>query len=56
MNRFTAGLIAGSVAAAVGIGFMVFDKDTKDKITAKDRKAVRKAENAMDEFAENYLK
>ena len=56
MNRFATGLIAGSIATAVGIGFMIFDKDTKAKITAKGRKAVRKAENAMDDFAEHYLK
>ena len=56
MNRFAAGLIAGSIATAVGIGFMIFDKETKDKITSKGRKAVRRAEDAMDSFSENYLK
>ena len=56
MNRFAAGLIAGSIVTALGVGMIIFDKDTKDKITSKGRKAVRRAEDAMDSFTENYLK
>lgn len=56
MNRFATGLIAGSIATAVGIGFILFDKDTKAKITESGRRAVKKAGNAMDDFADNYLK
>ena len=56
MNRFATGLIAGGIAVAIGIGFVLSDKETKAKISETGRKAVRKAEEAMDEFAENYLK
>lgn len=48
MHRFTTGMIAGSVLAAVGIGYMMKDQRACKKIVKKGKKIVSRAENMVD--------
>ncbi len=52
MKSFTTGLIAGSIAAAAGMGYLLNDKKTQRKIMKTGKKMAYKAENLMGDIAD----
>ncbi|HIT73026.1 MAG TPA: YtxH domain-containing protein [Candidatus Fimicola cottocaccae] len=52
MKSFTTGLIAGSMAAVAGMGYLLSDKKTQKKMMNTGKKMVYKAENLMGDIAD----
>lgn len=53
MHRFTTGMIAGSVLAVVGIGYMMKDQRACKQIVKKGKKLVSRAENMVDDIVDD---
>lgn len=52
MNRFTTGLIAGSVLGAAGMVMMANDKKGRRRMMRDGRKFVSKASNVVEDIAQ----
>lgn len=49
MHKFTTGFLAGSLIAAVGVGYCMSDANTRKKIMKNGKKMASKAENLMED-------
>ena len=52
--NFTAGLIAGSIVAAIGVGMLMSDNKTRKKVVKGSRKAMRKTENIISDVSDMF--
>ncbi len=52
MKAFTTGLIAGSIAAAAGMGYLLNDKKAQRKIVKNGKKMAYKAEDIIGNIAD----
>ena len=50
MNRFTTGMIVGSIVGAVGVMMKDTDKKSRRKMLKSSKKAMRKASAIMDDI------
>ncbi len=50
MNRFTTGVLIGGVMTAAGVGYMLRDKRTCQKVVKKGKKMAVKAEELIDDM------
>ena len=55
MNKFATGMLLGGAAAAAGIGYMMKDKRTYQKLAKKGKKMVVKAEEAIDDMMDGMM-
>lgn len=55
MNKFTTGMLVGSAAAIMGVGYLMQDKKTYRKMMKKGKKMAVKAEEVMDDMIDNML-
>lgn len=54
MNKFATGLLAGSVVAALGVGYAMNDKKTKKQVMRQGKKIVSKAGHVVDEMTDMF--
>jgi len=47
MNRFTSGVLAGGVLAAVGVSWLMSDNKTRRRMIKGHRRAMRKTEDLL---------
>ncbi|MGN0135503.1 hypothetical protein [Anaerotignum sp.] len=55
MNKFTTGMLIGGAMTMAGIGYMMKDKRTYQKVAKKGKKMVVKAEEAIDDMMDNIM-
>lgn len=55
MNKFTSGVVAGTILAAAGIGYVMNDRKAKRKVMQKGRKFASRASNMLDDIADNVF-
>ncbi len=55
MNRFTTGMLIGGAMAATGIGYLLKDQRTYQKVAKKGKKMVVKAEEAIDDMMDHMI-
>lgn len=52
MNKFTTGLLAGGIMAAVGISYAMNDKNTRHKMIKTSKKVATKAGHVLDDVSD----
>ena len=55
MNKFTTGMLIGGAMTMAGIGYMMKDKRTYQKVAKKGKKMVAKAEEAIDDLMDSMM-
>ena len=55
MNKFATGMLLGSAAAMAGMGYLMKDKRTYQRLARKGKKMVVKAEEAIDDIMDDML-
>lgn len=55
MNKFTTGMFIGGAMTMAGIGYMMKDKRTYQKVVKKGKKMAVKAEEAIDDMMDNIM-
>ena len=55
MNKFTTGVLLGSVAALAGVGYLMQDKKSYHKLVKKGKRMAVKAEEVMDDMIDDLL-
>ena len=55
MNKFTTGMVIGGAMTIAGIGYMMKDKRTYQKVMKKGKKMAVKAEEAIDDMIDNMI-
>lgn len=55
MNKFATGLLLGGAAAMAGIGYLMKDKRTYQKLAKKGKHMAVKAEEAIDDMMEELM-
>ena len=55
MNKFATGMLLGGAAAMAGMGYLMKDKRTYQKLARKGKKMVVKAEEAIDDIMDDMM-
>jgi len=55
MNKFTTGMFIGGAMTMAGIGYLMKDKRTYQKVVKKGKKMAVKAEEAIDDMMDNMM-
>lgn len=55
MNKFTTGMLIGGAMTMAGVGYMMKDKRTYQKMAKKGKKMVVKAEEVIDDLMDDML-
>lgn len=55
MNKFATGMLLGGAAAMAGMGYLMKDKRTYQKLARKGKRMVVKAEEAIDDIMDDML-
>ena len=56
MNKFATGMLLGGAAAMAGMGYLMKDKRTYQRLARKGKKMVVKAEEAIDDIIDDMRK
>jgi len=54
MSKFTAGVMAGSILGAVGVGYMLRDKRTRKRLIRDSRRAMDRASDVIDNITKRF--
>ena len=55
MNKFATGMLLGGAAAMAGMGYLMKDKRTYQRLARKGKKMVGKAEEAIDDIMDDMM-
>ena len=55
MNKFATGMLLGGAAAMAGMGYLMKDKRTYQRLARKGKKMVVKAEEAIDDIMDDMM-
>lgn len=55
MNKFATGLLLGGITVMAGVGYLMQDKRTCQKIAKKGKRMAIKAEEAIDDIMDDML-
>ena len=55
MNKFATGMLLGGAASMAGMGYLMKDKRTYQRLARKGKKMVVKAEEAIDDIMDDMM-
>ena len=55
MNKFTTGMLIGGMMTAAGVGYMMKDRQTYQKVVKKGKKMAVKAEEVIDDMMDGMM-
>lgn len=55
MNKFATGMLLGGAVAMAGMGYLMKDKRTYQRLARKGKKMVVKAEEAIDDIMDDMM-
>lgn len=55
MNKFTTGMLIGTAMTAAGVGYLMKDKRAYQTVAKKGKRAVAKAEEAIDDVMDHMM-